>query len=57
MAALLHDPPTLDAAARMPRATAQVMHRRASESADATPESPQLVAVFLARELGFVGMV
>jgi hypothetical protein len=56
MAALLRDPPTLDAGAKTPRATAQVMHGRASESANAAPEWPRLVAVFLAGELGFVGM-
>ena len=56
MAALLRDPPTLDTAARTLRATAQVMHGRALESANAAPEWPQLVAVFVARELGFVGM-
>jgi hypothetical protein len=56
MAALLRDPPTLDATARAPRATAQVMHGRAPESANAVPEWPQLVALFIARELGFVGM-
>jgi hypothetical protein len=56
MAALLRDPPTLDTAARTLRAAAQVMHGRALESANAAPEWPQLVAVFVARELGFVGM-
>ena len=56
MAALPRDPPTLDTAARTLRATAQVMHGRALESANAAPEWPQLVAVFVARELGFVGM-
>jgi hypothetical protein len=56
MTALLRDPPTLDATARALRATAQVMHGRASESANAVPEWPQLVALFIARELGFVGM-
>ena len=56
MAVLLRDPPTLDAAARTPLATAQVTHGRALESANAAPEWPQLVAVFVARELGFVGM-
>jgi chromosome segregation ATPase len=55
MAALLRDPPTLDAA-RTLRATVQVMHGRALESANAAPEWPQLVAAFIARELGFVGM-
>jgi len=55
MAALLRDPPTLDAA-RTLRATAQVMHGRALESANAVPEWPQLDAAFIARELGFVGM-
>jgi hypothetical protein len=55
MAALLRDPPTLDAA-RTLRATLQVMHGRALESANAAPEWPQLVAAFIARELGFVGM-
>jgi len=56
MAVLLRDPPTLDAAARPPLATAQVTHGRATESANAAPEWPQLVAAFIARELGFVGM-
>ena len=56
MAALPRDPPTLDTAARTLRATAQVMHGRALESANAAPEWPQLVAAFVARELGFVGM-
>jgi hypothetical protein len=56
MAVLLRDPPTLDAAARTPLATAQVTHGRATESANAAPEWPQLVAAFIARELGFVGM-
>ena len=55
MAAILRDPPTLDTAARTLRA-AQMMHGRALESANAAPEWPQLVAVFVARELGFVGM-
>jgi hypothetical protein len=49
-------PPTLDAAARTPRATAQVMHGPASESANAAPEWPRLVVVSLAGELGFAGM-
>jgi hypothetical protein len=56
MAVLLRDPPTFDAAARTPVATAQVTHGRATESANAAPEWPQLVAAFIARELGFVGM-
>jgi hypothetical protein len=56
MAVLLRDPPTLDAAARTPLATAQVTHGRATESGNAAPEWPQLVAAFIARELGFVGM-
>jgi len=52
----VRDPPTLDAA-RTLRATVQVMHGRALESANAAPEWPQLVAAaFIARELGFVGM-
>jgi hypothetical protein len=55
MAALLRDPPTLDAA-RTLRASVQVMHGRALESANAAPEWPQLVTAFIARELGFVGM-
>jgi len=41
MAALLRDPPTLDAA-RTLRASVQVMHGRALESANAAPEWPQL---------------
>jgi hypothetical protein len=50
------DPPTLDAAARTRRATAQVMHGRAAGSANAAPEWPRLVALLIAGELGFVGM-
>ena len=50
------DPPTLDAAARTRRATAQAMHGRAAGSANAAPEWPRLVPLFIARELGFVGM-
>jgi hypothetical protein len=56
MAALLRDLPTLDAAARTRPATAQAMHGRAAESVNAAPERPRLVAVFIAGELGFVGM-
>jgi hypothetical protein len=55
-AALLPGPPTLDTTARTRGATAQVMHGRASESAPAAPEWPRLVAVFIAGELGFVGI-
>ena len=50
------DPPTLDAAARTRRATAQVMHGRAAGSANAAPEWPRLVALLIAGELGFAGV-
>jgi hypothetical protein len=45
-----------DAAARTRRATTQAMHERAAGSANAAPEWPRLVPLFIARELGFVGM-
>jgi hypothetical protein len=50
------DLPKLDAAARTRRATAQVMHERGGGAANAAPDSPRLVALLIAGELGFVGM-
>ena len=50
------DRPKLDAAAKMRRPTAQVMHERAAGSANAVPDWPRLVTLLIAGESGFVGM-